>query len=290
MSEILSEAVLISTAGLIALPLATRRFRRSFRRSEHARFNAAAIVGGLVLLEVALIACALPAVASAIGMNVTDRHFFPGEDVIGWISAVVALVLPVSLMLGYARFRRADSRLFVEHSIGRHEARGWFELVTLDSSRPLAYAHHGEQRQVVITSGLVSLLTSAELRAVIDHEVGHLRGGHRRFLGLAAALDPSTRIVPLLGRVVDNLLLSIELWADGMVRDRAAARSALVKLSCFEPPQPAAAFAASDVAERVEALRESREPPSGGFSRPVLYLTASGFVAVSLAALWVYWF
>jgi hypothetical protein len=289
-SEILAEAVLVSTAGLIALPLVTRRFRRSFRRSEHARFDAAAIGGGLVLLEVALVACALPAVASALGIEVSDRHFFPGEDVIGWISAVAATALAASVIFGYQRFRRADARLLVEPSIGCHEDRGWFELVTLDSALLLAYAHDGEHRQVVITSGLVSLLTLSELRAVIDHELGHLRQGHQRFLGLAAALDPAARIVPLLGRIIDNLRLSIEFCADDAVRDRAAARRALIRLSFPGPPQPAAAFAAADIAERVEALGELPRSGSSGVPRRLLYTTAGTFVAVSLAALLVYWF
>lgn len=290
MTGILSEVVLVSTAGLLALPLVTRRFRRSFRRSEHAKFNAAAVGGGLLLFQVALVVCAIPAVASAVGVHVEDRHFFPGEDVIGWVSAVIAVVLGCSLLVGYGRFRRSDSLLFVEPGLGRHEDRGWYELVILESPRPLAYAHDGTRRQVVLTSGLVAALTPAELDAVVDHELAHLRNGHHRFLALAAALDPAASVVPGLKRVIANLRLSVELWADGAVRDRTAARTALVKLSCPGPPAPAAAFTAADIEERVLALRELHEPRTGGLPRPMLYFAAGACTAISVAALWVYWF
>lgn len=53
MSSLLSEAVLVTTAGLVALPLVSRRFRRALRPNEHVRFNTTTMVAGLALLEAA---------------------------------------------------------------------------------------------------------------------------------------------------------------------------------------------------------------------------------------------
>ena len=47
MSSLLSEAVLVVTAGLVALPLVSRRFRRALRPKEHVRFNTATMVGAV---------------------------------------------------------------------------------------------------------------------------------------------------------------------------------------------------------------------------------------------------
>ncbi len=63
MSSLLSEAVLVTTAGLVALPLVSRRFRRALRPNEHVRFNTTTMVAGLALLETALLTCAVPVIA-----------------------------------------------------------------------------------------------------------------------------------------------------------------------------------------------------------------------------------
>ncbi len=47
MSSLLSEAVLGTTAGLVALPLVSRRFRRALRPNEHVCFNTTTMVAGL---------------------------------------------------------------------------------------------------------------------------------------------------------------------------------------------------------------------------------------------------
>lgn len=63
MSSLLSEVVLVTTAGLVSLPLVSRRFRRALRPNEHVRFNTTTMVAGIVLLELALLVCAVPIIA-----------------------------------------------------------------------------------------------------------------------------------------------------------------------------------------------------------------------------------
>jgi Zn-dependent protease with chaperone function len=289
MVELLSESVLIATAGLVGLPLVTRRLRRSFRPGEHVRFNAAATASGLVLLEAALVICALPVAVAVTGVGSSERHFFAGDTVIGWGSGVAAMAGFGLLLYGYLRHRRTETRLRVEAGIGAHYQREDHELVVLDSERPVAYALGGREPQIVVTSGLMALLSDDEVNGVLEHELAHLRFHHRRFLALAGTLAPAARVVPGLRRVLDASRFAVERWADTAISDPAAARRALLKLSDSEPAHGLAAFGAGDVAERISALAEPAPASSAGAFRLLLYLTAFSLVSLSLSALVSYW-
>lgn len=140
MSSLLSDTVLVATAGLVALPLVSRRFRRALRPNEHVRLNTTTMVAGLALPEAALLVCAVPVMAGIWTSGSFDRHFFPGDTVIGWVSASLAILLAGSVTFGAVQLRRTEARLRIESRIGLHEQRDGYDLVVLELEQPLAYA------------------------------------------------------------------------------------------------------------------------------------------------------
>lgn len=289
MSSLLSEVVLVTTAGLVALPLASRRFRRALRPNEHVRFNTATTVAGLVLLEVALLVCAIPVLAGLWTSGSFDRHFFPGDTAIGWISASLAILVAGSVLVSAIQLRRAEARLRIEPWIGFHDQRDGYELVVLDLEQPLAYAVAGRSQQVVITSGLAEELSTAELDAVVAHERAHLRLGHRRDLAVLAAAEAIARVVRPFKRVVAAARFAIEHAADAATDDRAATRRALKKLGGVDVTAAVAAFTAGQVADRIHALTTPPTTEPDRRIRAGLYMAAAGMASSSVAILVAYW-
>lgn len=287
--DIFSESVLITTAGLLMFPLVSRRFAGALRPSERVRLNAATTVSGIVLLEAALIVCAVPILLILSSSGHIDRHFFPGDRVVGWGSTVAALVIASSLLYGWVRFRRSQDRLRVEPWIGVHRKGVEYDIVILESDRSIAYAVGGATPQVVLTTGLVAQLTRAELRSVLEHEQAHLRRGHQRFLTILGALEPAGRIVAPIRRAASAAQFALEHAADMDTSDSSATRSALLKLHGFSPQPAVAAFAAGHVADRISALSSATAVGGPSPGRPMMYAVALGLVALSLIPLVMFW-
>lgn len=288
-NDLLSEGVLVAAVALVTMPLLARRFSRAFRPVELTRYNSATMGTGMALLLTALVICAVPVVTSLAGAGLTDRHFFPGDAVIGWISAVIAVTLIAAGAIGRRRSRAVERRLVVEPSIGVHVARPRYELVVLPSQQPMAYAVGGEHPQVVLTSGLIATLTVTELVSVVEHEAAHIRLGHRRHLAVIAMLDPLASWMPPVRRLLEVTRLALERAADSATTNRSATRSALLRLNGVSTAPGIAAFTAGDVVNRLEALSMPEVSPNASI-RAGLYLTAVSLWAASIAALWLFWF
>mmetsp|Transcript_22154 Transcript_22154/g.87889 ORF Transcript_22154/g.87889 Transcript_22154/m.87889 type:complete len:405 (-) Transcript_22154:220-1434(-) len=82
------------------------------------------------------------------------------------------------------------------------------ELFVRSDPRPNAYtlAVDGAAPFVVVTSSLVDLLTPDELRAVIGHELGHLRCEHSLWILLAQIAASGVARLPVLGPGVDRVV------------------------------------------------------------------------------------
>ena len=287
--NIFSELVVVATAGLVLLPIVSRRFGRSLRPNERVRFNAFTTVTGILFLEIALIVCAVPILLLVSSSGHIDRHFFPGDAFVGWGSTAVAGVLAASLLLGWVQFRQNQQHLRVEPWIGTHRQRAGYEVVILDSDRQIAYAVGGKNPQVVVTTGLAAALTDRELRAVLQHERAHLLRGHQRFLALLGALEPLGRILPPIRRSLAASRSAIEHAADSDTTDQSATRSALLKLNGIPLRPMMAAFTAGDVADRIGALSNDRDRAIHPHGRVLLYAAALCLVALSLAPMVMFW-
>lgn len=132
------------------------------------------------------------------------------------------------------------------------------DLVVSEQTRPFACAVPGPDRAVVISEGARALFTEAQLGAVVEHELAHLRGGHGLALRLAevnAACLPRLRAARDLRRATRLLL---ELIADDTAAASAGAvhlANALVLLGEHEGDQGLALRAARLGARRWPAAR-----------------------------------
>lgn len=152
------------------------------------------------------------------------------------------------------------------------------QLVDLPAARALAVP--GRPGSIVVTTGMLSLLSVEERRAMFAHERAHLDLHHHRFVRTvsvaAAALPP---LKPLVKRV----RFTTERWADERaareVGDRAPLARALIRAALSggdEPQRPVMAAAGLGVAARVRAL--TAEP-----RRPVWEPLALGAMVAGLA-------
>lgn len=227
-SDLLSESLIVATIGLVAMPLVARRVRTAFRPVELTRYNAVTMSSGVVLLFVALVVCAAPVVVALGGVSVFDRHFFPGDTAIGWLSAAAAMMLIGTMVVGYRRVRAVEARLRVEPSVGEHLALPRYDLVVLALDQPMAYAIGGYHPQIVISRGLLNRLSVSELVSVVEHEAAHISLRHRLHLTLIGMIEPAASWFVPVRRLVEAFRFALEHAADSRTTDRLATRRALL--------------------------------------------------------------
>jgi hypothetical protein len=131
------------------------------------------------------------------------------------------------------------------------------DLAVLDDPVPAAFALPGAPGRVVVSSGMLRVLTSDERRALLAHERAHLRHHHHLFLlvfHLTAAVNPLLRPLTRTGAFV------LERWADeeavAVVADRQLVARAVARaaLATKRAPQAAMAATGGPVPQRVKAL------------------------------------
>jgi Zn-dependent protease with chaperone function len=137
--------------------------------------------------------------------------------------------------------------------------------------------------QVVVTSGLLGLLSPAEQQAVLAHEAAHVRLGHPRILLAGAVIGRSYRWLPPARLAWDRLRRDIEAAA----ADEAAAAagtgpllSALAKVALATTPPAAAAPARAGFADPEDLryrIRRLQAPPPRS-TRNALALSLAGAV------------
>jgi Zn-dependent protease with chaperone function len=86
--------------------------------------------------------------------------------------------------------------------------------IVLEQSEAAAYAVAGRYRTVVVTRGIVDLLSGAELSAVLAHEHAHLAARHHCWLTAAALVAQALPMVPLLREAPARVGRLLEMEAD----------------------------------------------------------------------------
>ncbi|SEG69532.1 Peptidase family M48 [Thermomonospora echinospora] len=153
-----------------------------------------------------------------------------------------------------------------------------------DTDVPIALAIPGRRGGVLVSRGLLTELTSPELRVVFEHEGSHLRHRHHRYLAAGAL---AAGLLPPLRRLDERLRLAVERWADEdaaeAVGDRVlvARTVARVALARSQGWGAVPGFAESGVVQRVEALLAA-PPAKSTFTGPVL-LAGMGLPSTVLA-------
>ncbi len=147
------------------------------------------VIGSGVVLAVAPLGGDLLAALLALGDQLRRGHPFaalPGWRIAcGVVSALLTLWLLAVLVRCFAlaqRRRRVHRRVLDLLSGPRPDAAGNPAMLAgvrvLDHPSAVAYSVPGRRSRVVLSAGLVDLLTPDELAAVVEHERAHLRSRH----------------------------------------------------------------------------------------------------------------
>jgi hypothetical protein len=263
---------LILLPGLRAFPFA------ELPPSEWTRVASASMRCGLLSLRVGLVLGAVPTILRASGVqdlaSVCHRMLgpvVPGGAVAGWASAAATVVLGWRSFAARRRAAAAQQAARVDSWLGTHAVAGGVDVVTLPTQRTIAYAVSGYPPQIVLTDGLVEVLTADELDAVVRHERSHLVHGHEQLLALAAAADATVGWLPGVRRSTAALRLAVERWADEDAAaageaSRPALHRALLKTTARMLDAVPAFATACTVVDRLAAL-EQPAPRAAGRAR-----------------------
>lgn len=291
-------ALIAGGLALLALPGATRRLGRGLDPAEWSRLCSLALAAGAAVLELAVVLLAAPTVLRSVGVPALAAAcermlapLTPGGPLAGWSAAALALALPGRSLLGVLRARRSYRTFRIEGWLGEHTTFGAHELVVLPTDEPLALTVDGYAPQIIVSEGLVAVLTGEELDAVLRHEAAHLRHHHQRPLLLATAVEHGFGFLPFVRRSAGTLRIALERWADEeaageLGQERSTVRGALLGMTrALVAPAAVASFSAAEtVMERLDAL-EAAPPHPSRWRRMALYVPGvllGGLVLLSL--------
>jgi hypothetical protein len=288
--------------GLLALPTLFRRLGRHLKPGRWSALCATALAGGAALVIGAGVLSSLSTALRAVGLPKVARAC---DAILGHlIPAGSTLALPVigvtltALVLGVRALHSAHQtakRSWVEPGVGVRLPRGTpFEVVVLEDSRLRALSvpsTMGRRSQVLLTTGLLDAVSSAELDLVCAHEEAHLRLAHSRYLALAGAVERAMWFWPPVKASARALRLALERWADEAATGsvplaRARLRSALLTVAVDGECPTLAAFSALDgLVERLTAMSEPDGATVSATWWPVLLFPGLLLGAAALFAL-----
>lgn len=154
----------------------------------------------------------------------------------------------------------------------------------LTTETPIAFVVPGRPGTIVVSTGMLKCLDSAEQRALFAHERAHLRHKHHRFLRVAELAES---VAPVLRPLSAQVRYSTERWADEDAASelgdrrlvaRAIARAALAA-SGEIGPTPELGFIGLTTTARVEAMLN----PPQRLDRSTIALAGFALVAVSIS-------
>ena len=229
----------------------------------------AGLIVGSACAELALAGAASPLLTRPIHAHALVKTIgplpVPGPPLIRVVAGLLAIILPGLGLREWRRSRRELLRLRAAADLGRRQTIGGVDVVTVPMPRVAAYSLGGRDPQIVVSDELVTLLEPAELRAVLDHELAHIRRSHGTVLRFVAALEVA---LPPLRPTTSRFRLMVERHADedairGDAGRRAALLDALLKVADAQAEPAIAAFGReAGVVERAEALLAAPRRPS----------------------------
>jgi beta-lactamase regulating signal transducer with metallopeptidase domain len=207
------------------------------------------------------------------------------------LAAAAGIGLPTAAGLAARRERRLRRRLADDLWLGRRHVIDGYRVVELPLQRPFAVSFDDGQPTIVISTGLLELLSADEITAVVRHEAAHLRHHHQRLHAAARLISPLL-VLPGIRRSSAALNLSVERWADedactGSPTIRVALRTSLLRLAHLPSGLAGAtAFAkAHTVAARLDALAATPRPVSAPV-HALLYLPGTAALLVAAPAIY----
>lgn len=284
---------------LVAIPGMFSQWGRRVHPANWARLSVACIISGLATVEVAAILYAAPSlVASISGPQVEAickrmiEQFSPGGLPAAIFFAAVAMVLPVRALQTIRHMNRARRQVFVDPGIGCHTSHHGYDVVTLESSGPLALSVRAPVPQIVLSTTTTSCLSDEQLSLVLSHEAAHLDHHHQAYLSAAGVIDACLGLLPFARHSTAELRLALERWADEAATDaapeRRVLRDALRNVAAtMLNPAIAGLSSVDNLAQRMLALSQPPVEPTSR-DRWIAYLPAAT-AAIGLALIIGLW-
>jgi Zn-dependent protease with chaperone function len=141
--------------------------------------------------------------------------------------------------------------------------------VVLDRPEPAAYCLAGRADPVVLTRGVVDMLSADQISAVLAHEQAHRSARHHRLLAAAALAARALPELPFMTKLPHEVRRLVEMHADDLAadgQDPDDLASALVTMAVAgsarrKVPAPQAALAAADT-DTATRIRRLLVPPA----------------------------
>ncbi|WP_433445319.1 M48 family metalloprotease [Nonomuraea sp. CA-141351] len=208
----------------------------------------------------------------------------PVPDAVAVLSLITLIAVLCSLAGTMTRLARRSAG--VREVLGGPGGDDRDDVVVVDHNgiEAFAVAYPRGRGRIVISTGMLHLLTEPERRALIAHEHAHLRHRHHRHRAVTAAASALNPLLWPLRRAVE---FATERWADEQavlaVGDRplvaqALARAALARRGPLHFPA-AMSYDQLNVPERVRHLLQPRPHP-----RPLLTVAIVTVLVLTLAA------
>lgn len=163
--------------------------------------------------------------------------------------------------------------------------------VVLEAAEPAAYCVPGRPPAIVLSTGALALLDSAQLAAVVAHERAHLDGTHPLLVMVTRGLAAAFPAVPVFTQGTVEVTRLTEMRADDLaarVSGRSVLITALLAMSTGAAVPPLALAATSGcVTERVQRLLEPSSRSRHARNRLALMIVIA-LMAVTLGI--VIWF
>lgn len=163
-------------------------------------------------------------------------------------------------------------------------------VVIVSSSTPVAFATGIFRSRAIISTGLLELLEPPEQRAVIEHELAHIRLGHPRILFIAATISLAYSWLPPVHLALKGLRRELEASADDQASAICGSRPlvlALAKVGIQKGNAAIVSFADADTLRyRIRRLESDKASWATAYVSglgPVLSLV--GMLSLSLCVL-----
>lgn len=120
------------------------------------------------------------------------------EHVLGWaalgaVGAILAWLSLAAISTFRATLAANPGRLGAR---GPSSTAGGVPVYVLPVERPVAFAVGLRRAKVVVSQGLIDLLSDEERRAAVAHEVAHIRGGHPGLLFVGRVMTQAFGVLP----------------------------------------------------------------------------------------------
>ncbi|MBI3648638.1 MAG: M56 family metallopeptidase [Actinobacteria bacterium] len=197
--------------------------------------------------------------------------------ILGWLAVATVRTLRATLAVG-------PRRLSVGEPTATPEG---VPVYILPVERPVAFAVGLRRARVVVSQGLMDLLSEEERRAAVAHEVAHVQGGHPGLLLVGHVMTQAFGVLPPARRAFASLRRELEAAADDhaarAVGDPEVVARAIAKVGLTSAaPAPSAALAdEADLGYRVGRLL-GRYPESR--TRATVALALTGLLAIGVVA------